>query len=36
VELRFGIVCTVAERLIRRMQAFETRAEAFEAVGLRE
>jgi ketosteroid isomerase-like protein len=36
VELRFGIVCTVAGRLIRRMQAFETPAEAFEAVGLRE
>jgi ketosteroid isomerase-like protein len=36
VELRFGIVNTVAGGLIRRMQVFMTPAEALEAVGLRE
>jgi ketosteroid isomerase-like protein len=36
VELRFGIVNTVAGGLIRRMEAFATPAEALEAVGLRE
>jgi ketosteroid isomerase-like protein len=36
VDLRFGIVNTVAGGLIRRMQLFATPAEALEAVGLRE
>jgi ketosteroid isomerase-like protein len=36
VELRFGIVNTVAGGLIRRMQVFMTPAEALEAAGLRE
>jgi ketosteroid isomerase-like protein len=36
VELRFGIVNTVAGGLIRRMQVFASPAEALEAVGLRE
>ena len=36
VDLRFGIVCTLAERLIQRQQVFTTVAEALEAVGLRE
>jgi ketosteroid isomerase-like protein len=36
VELRFGIVNTVAGGLIRRMEVFATPAEALEAVGLRE
>jgi ketosteroid isomerase-like protein len=35
VELRFGIVNTVAGGLIRRMAVFATPAEALEAVGLR-
>jgi ketosteroid isomerase-like protein len=36
VELRFGLVCTLAEGLIQRMEAFTTPDEALEAVGLRE
>jgi ketosteroid isomerase-like protein len=36
VELRFGIVCTLAEGMIQRMEAFTTPDEALEAVGLRE
>jgi ketosteroid isomerase-like protein len=36
VDLRFAVVCTVAQRLIRRMQGFTTPDEALEAVGLRE
>ena len=36
VELRFGMVYTLAERLIRRVELFETPAQALEAVGLAE
>jgi ketosteroid isomerase-like protein len=36
LELRFGIVYTLAEGRIRRSQVFTTAAEALEAVGLRE
>jgi ketosteroid isomerase-like protein len=33
VELRYGLVCTLAEGLIQRMQVFMTPDEALEAVG---
>jgi len=36
VELRLGIVCTLAEGLIQRMEVFATPDEALEAAGLRE